>query len=298
MKLKNIFRFSSSILHDAFEQNDVATVSAYRMKKDRFLVFSVLGHPFKAASKEMTALLVNDFTDKNWQDWGLQKDSRRTIVDVLFARAILNKRADLFDVFLSSDISFNSGDAKDSPLHYLIEAALPDDVRVDLAKKLMKNGTDNIKDRESLLAEAAAAGQAAMFDVLATGIGLDIRRNNEELLRVAAGAKQRDFCRHLVEAHGSSLPQAVTTAQTLGNQQVASFLEDLRQEVFPDQKAPPTIESLAREVDELRGLVRRLSGELRAAQAQISEMQHPQPLDKPQLVQPAAARGKSHRRLP
>ena len=80
MKLKNIFKFRSSILDDAFEQNDVATVNAYRGKKDRFMMFAVLGHPFKDASKEMMTLLVDGFTDDNWHDWGMKENSRRTVV--------------------------------------------------------------------------------------------------------------------------------------------------------------------------------------------------------------------------
>ena len=95
--------------------------------------------------------------------------------------------------------------------------------------------------------------------MVAKAVPLDIHRNNEELLRLAAKAEQKDMCRHLVEKHGCDIALAITTDRTIGNEKSWQFLDALRQEIKPDGKPVPTIDSLSREIELLKETVRELT---------------------------------------
>ena len=88
---------------------------------------------------------------------------------------------------------------------------------------------------------------------------------------------------HLVQKHGADMAGAMKAAQDLGTHNVYLYLDGLRQDIQPETataEAPPTVESLSRDVQQLRAALREMTALVTEMQA---ERKIEKNLDKPGL---------------
>jgi hypothetical protein len=266
MSLRDTFTSNTTLLVRAIKGNDVALLRRLQKKKDGWFALYVGRLHMGGLTPEVAELFVNGFTERDWQRWGFRQGCRNEILDRMACEAFFAGRAELTDLYLTA-VDFNCGKAADHAIHFVVRGKLSDEAKTDCVRRLLKAGIDKVKDADAFVADAAQGSSDGAFDLLAAARNADIHRNNEELLRTAAGAQQRGLCRHLVEKHGADINLAVTTARTLANQNVWTFLEELRAELRPGESAPPTIESLAAEVKALKAAVSELTARVVAQDA-------------------------------
>jgi len=281
-KLSKIFQSNFSALIEAVDNNDAAALEKLRGVKDGFFSLVVTRYNFGKISPEMADVFINKFTDDNWVRWGFRDgESRDVVLKLLFAQSLMEGRTDLFEAYTNSGVKFNEGKASTHPLHYVLTStAMKLEDKADLTKKLLGIGIGGVADAAQWLTTAVKTDAVEAFNLLAKAIPVDLHKNNEELLRTAAEAGQRDMCRNLVEKHGCNIDLAITTDRTLGHEAAWLFLTDLRADIKPGEAAPPTLESLSAEVIELRAAVRQLT-------ARVNELQSPtKTIEKPLLQRP------------
>ncbi len=260
MKLRRAFTSNTKLLVEAVKNNDVELLEHLQGKKETWFALYLIRLDFANITSPVADLLVNKMKADDWTRWGIKPEHQGLLLTHIFGQCLKAGRADLFDTFYNG-IDWKNQEADGHPIRRTLASdALEPAVKASLVERLLAKGIEDVKEPAGWLTDALTSRSPAAFDILAKTLAIDIHRNNEELLRVAAKAEQKDMCRHLVEKHACDIDLAISTDRTIGNEKPWQFLDALRQEIKPDGKPVPTIESLSREIELLKETVRELTG--------------------------------------
>jgi hypothetical protein len=269
MKFKNLFKSNESIMMDALRQNDAAVISAMRGKEIMFGEIFVLHMPMQHISPQVSRVFVQEMTDKDWQKWGFQPNSRNTICLNLFSLALRHSRADLVPQFITAGLNLNTGRADKHPFQSLCAANILQEAKLQVLSAIISQGIDQIQWRNEFLKTAAAGGFITGFDTMKPLLDVDIHSDNEHLLRHAAENGQTEMCMHLVRKYGADIDVALITERTLGHQKSAEVLESARAILKPEAKPAPTIAGLAAQMQTMEQTIAELQANIRDITARL-----------------------------
>jgi len=283
-KLTRIFQTKKGALREAIREDDVALMEKLMGKKSDFLIFELFEPAvIEGMTPYMADAIVGHVHAGNSINWGLARGREGAIgVVTLFAtHARRAKNYELLDVFFDGRLDFCAEKLSAAVITDLIGSDIDVAKKEQYLRKLLSVKSKLPKPEEAV--EAAIENSVLpALDVLAAS-GINLRENNELWLREAAKNDKRHVCIHLVEKHGADLGLAMKTAQELGTHNVYLYLDNLRQEIQPQTsaaEAAPTVESLSREVKELRASLREMTALVAEIQA---ERKFNKVVDKPGL---------------
>lgn len=249
-------------------------------KKGYDFFFEILSGEYVAdITPRMAGLLVDKLDDSVMKRWHMKAGSKQTVIDSMLGQAFYRNRLEIAELLMEkggTDFNEKSGSWY---LSMVIESAFADDVKLRMMKQMLAKGYDKMGDPGTSLQTAVDKKFTEAVDLFAA-IGLDLHKNNEQLLRGAARDKSTEMALHLVMRHAADIDLAISTEMALGNKDVFEFLTDLKEQLPAAQPAPRTVESLTAEVGSLQDTVRELTQKL-------AKLEGGQSLDKPVLRSPA-----------
>lgn len=276
-KLSRIFQTKKGALREAIREDDVELMEKLMGKKSDFLVFELFKpEAIDGMTPRMADAVVGYVHAGKILDWGLDRDRKGTMGTVaLFAtQARIEKKYELLDVFFDGRLDFCAEKLSATVVTDLINSDIESDKKKEYLKTLL-SVKSKLPAPDEVVGAAVEKSELGALDVLAAS-GINLRDNNEFWLREAAKNDKRHVCVHLVEKHGADLGLALKTAQDLGTHNIYLYLDNLRQDIQPQvsgEEAPATVESLSREVRELRAALREVT-------ALVTEMQAERKIDK------------------
>lgn len=271
MKLSKVFQSKGSALREAFQNDDLALMEKLLGKKSNFLIYDLFNAETCAPiTPRMADLFVGWLAEGKAIRWSLGEEEKNVLLPavLLVAHAIEAKNYPVLDVLLDGRLNYGERESAVPVINHLVKADLDAEKRVTyLKKQLAQSG--KLHDQDKVVKDAVEAGNTDALDILAAS-GIDLHEKNEFWLREAAKMDKKHVCLHLVEKQGADLAHAQKTAQELGTHSVYVYLESLRDSLnIPTaEDAPPTVESLSREMKELRTTVRELTALVRDLQAE------------------------------
>ena len=275
MKLTKVFQTKSSALREAFQKDDLVLMEKLMGKKSDFLVYDLFKSDVAAPiTPRMADLFVQKISEGTLIRWSAgAKEMRLLPVTILAAHALEDKNYAVLDVLFDGRIDYCKDKTASSIINHLIKADVDPDKQAGYLKKLLSQST-KLPDPDKAVKEAIEAGNTAALDILAAS-GIDLHEKNEYWLREAAKLDKKHVCLHLIENRGADIAHAQKTAEELGTHSVFVYLESLRGGLKMSSAAeePPTIESLSREVKELRTAMREMT-------ALVQEMRAERTIDK------------------
>ncbi len=279
MKLSRIFQSKSDAFRETVKTDDLPRMEQLMQKKGYDFFFEILSGEYVAdITPRMATLLVEKLDDAVLKRWHMKPGSKQIIVDALLGQSIYRNRLEVAEVMMEkggTDFNEKSGSWY---LSIVIASEFPDDVKLRMLKKMLANGYDKMGDPDKSLQTAVDKKFTEAVDLFAA-IGLDLHKNNEQLLRGAARDKSTGMALHLVTRHGADIDLAISTEMALGNAPVFEFLTGLKKQLPAAAPAPRTVESLTSEVGSLQDTVRELTQKLAKMEGGT--------LDKPVLRNPA-----------
>lgn len=279
MKLTRIFQTKADAFREAVRTDDLSRMEQLMQKKGHDFFFEILSGEYVAdITPRMAMLLVEKLDDAVLGRWQMKDGSKQTVVDSMLGQSLYRNRLEIAELLMEKGgTNFN---VKNGSWYLLmtIEGSFAEDVKLRMMKQMLAKGYDKMADPDKSLQAAVDKKFTAAVDLFAA-IGLDLHKNNEQLLRGAARDKSSDMALHLVTRHGADIDLAISTEMALGNAPVFEFLSDLKKQL-PEKPAARTVESLTAEVGSLQDTVRELTEKL-------AKMQGEQTLDKPVLRNPA-----------
>lgn len=284
MKLGRIFQSKASAFNEAIATDDQTRMRNLLQKKGGFslLIEILYGKKFAVMTPAMAQVFVDTIDNNVLKKLSLRpdKDSRNLVLLALLTHAIEVRRLDLADVFIAGRINFNS-ELGHGAVHGLLAAKdIAEAEKLPRLRAMLAGGHNRMGGKEDLVEAAIREDLQQAVDLFAAA-GFDMKRNNGQYLRLAATLGKDDMARHLVEAHGLNVAEALTASRTMGFNDAAVALEQLRDIGDKMPEAPPTIESLSAEVRALKETVRDLT-------ALVRDMREPT-LNKPALKSPGVA---------
>jgi len=282
-KLSRIFQTKKGALYEAVREDDTALMEKLMGKKSDFLIFEIFNpRVVDGMTPRMADTIVGYLAAGNDIRWGISGRDDRLVVPVMLAASALGeKNYALADVFLDGRLDYCSGKFSTAFVSDMLNSDIDADKKTQYLKKILSVG-GKLPEPEKAVRAAVDNSALGALDVLAAS-GINLRENNECWLREAAKNDKRHVCLHLVENHGADLALAMKTAQDLGTHNVYLYLDNLRQDIQPRtaaEDAPSTVESLSREVKELRAALREVTALVADMQ---SERKVEKTLDKPGL---------------
>jgi hypothetical protein len=276
-KLSRIFQTKKGALREAIREDDIALMEKLMGKKDVWLIFELFKpEAINGMTPRMAEAIVSHVHTGNSIDWGLDRGRKgaMAIVTLFATQARIEKKYELLDVFFDGRLDFCAEKLSAAAITDLIGSDVDNDKKVEYLKKLL-SVESKLPEPDTAVRAAVDKSALGALDVLAAS-GINLRENNEFWLREAAKNDKRHVCVHLVEKHGADLARALKTAQDLGTHNIYLYLDNLRQDIQPQvsgEETPATVESLSREVKELRAALREVT-------ALVTEMQAERKIDK------------------
>ncbi|MBL8713698.1 MAG: hypothetical protein JNM12_12425 [Alphaproteobacteria bacterium] len=279
MKLTRMFQSKADAFREAVRTDDLPRMEQLMQKKSYDFFFEILSGEYVAdITPRMAMLLVEKLDDAVLGRWQMKDGSKQTVVDSMLGQSLYRNRLEIAELLMEKGgTNFNVKNGS-WYLRMVIESSFAEDVKLRMMKQMLAKGYDKMADPDKSLQAAVDKKFTAAVDLFAA-IGLDLHKNNEQLLRGAARDKSSDMALHLVTRHGADIDLAISTEMALGNAPVFEFLSDLKKQL-PEKPAARTVESLTAEVGSLQDTVRELTEKL-------AKMQGEQTLDKPVLRNPA-----------
>lgn len=279
MKLTRMFQSKADAFREAVRTDDLPRMEQLMQKKGYDFFFEILsGEYISDVTPRMMSFMIEKIDDDVVKRWHMKAGSKQTIVDSALGQSLYRNRLDVAELLMEkggTDFNQKSGGWY---LSMAIGSTFDDDVKLRLMKQMLAKGYDKMQETDLSLQAAVDKKFTGAVDLFAA-IGLDLHKNNEQLLRGAARDKSSDMALHLVTRHGADIDLAISTEMALGNAPVFEFLSDLKKQL-PEKPAARTVESLTAEVGSLQDTVRELTEKL-------AKMQGGQTLDKPVLRNPA-----------
>lgn len=279
MKLTRMFQSKADAFREAVRTDDLPRMEQLMQKKSYDFFFEILsGEYISDVTPRMMSFMIEKIDDDVVKRWHMKAGSRQTIVDSALGQSFYRNRLDVAELLMEkggTDFNQKSGGWY---LSCVIGSNFDDAVKLRMMKQMLAGGYDKMQETDLSLQLAVDKKFAGAVDLFAA-IGLDLHKNNEQLLRGAARDKSSDMALHLVTRHGADIDLAISTEMALGNAPVFEFLSDLKKQL-PEKPAARTVESLTAEVGSLQDTVRELTEKL-------AKMQGGQTLDKPVLRNPA-----------
>lgn len=279
MKLSRIFQSKSDAFRETVKTDDLPRMEQLMQKKSYdFFIELLRGEYVADITPRMAGLLIEKFDDTVLGRWEMKPGSKQTILDSMLGDAIRRNRLEIAEILMErggTDFNQKTGSWF---LGIVIASAFPDDVKLRMMKQMLAKGYDGMQDTDKSLQIAVDKKFTEAVDLFAA-IGLDLHKNNEQLLRGAARGQSTDMALHLVTRHGADIDLAISTEMALGNKDVFEFLGDLKKKL-PAAPALRTVETLTAEVGSLQDTVRELTEKLAKLQPDTS-------LNKPVLRNPS-----------
>lgn len=276
-KLTRVFQTKKGALREAVREDDVALMEKLLGKKDVWLIFEIFKpEVIDGMTPRMAEAIVSHVHSGKSINWGIDRGLKGTMIvaSLLAAHAAAAKNYELLDVFFDGRLDFCADKTSAGIVQDLIGSGLDVGKKSQYLKKIL-SGKSKLPEPEKAVEKAVEKNDLDALDILASS-GINLRETNEFWLREAAKNDKRHVCQHLVQHHGADLSLALKTAQDLGTHNVYLYLDGLRQDIQPQTataEAPPTVESLAREVKELRAALREMT-------ALVTEMQSERKIEK------------------
>lgn len=279
MKLTRIFQSKADAFRETVRTDDLPRMEELMQKKSfDFFIELLRGEYVADISPRMAGLLVDKLDDAVLSRWQMKEGSKQTLVDSMLGQALYRNRLEIAELLMEKGGTVFNQKRGSWYLSQVIESTFADEVKLRMMKKMLANGYDKMGDPDKSLQTAVDKKFTAGVDLFAA-IGLDLHKNNEQLLRGAARDKSTDMALHLVTRHAADIDLAISTEMALGNKDVFEFLTGLKEQL-PAAPAPRTVESLTAEVGSLQDTVRELTQKL-------AKLEGGQALDKPVLRNPA-----------
>ena len=270
-KLTRVFQTKKGALREAVREDDIALMEKLMGKKSDFLIFELFKpEVIEGMTPRMADTIVNYVHDGKRLEWGGGRghEGARMVTNLFTAHATSAKNYALLDVFFDGRLDFCADKTSASVVRDLIDSDLDAEKKSQYLKKIL-SGKNKLPEPERAVEKAVDKSDIDALDILASS-GINLRENNEFWLREAAKNDRRHVCLYLVEKQGSDISVALKSAQDLGTHNTYLYLDSLRQDIQPQagaDDAPPTIESLSREVKELRAALREMASLVTEMQA-------------------------------
>lgn len=276
-KLTRVFQTKKGALREAVREDDIALMEKLMGKKDVWLIFEIFKpEVIDGMTPRMAEAIVSHVHSGQNINWGVDRGVKGTMIvaSLLAAHATAAKNYALLDVFFDGRLDFCADKTPASIVQDLIRSDLDVEKKNQYLKKIL-SGKNKLPEPEKAVEAAVEKSDLDALDILASS-GINLRETHEFWLREAAKNDKRHVCEHLVQRHGADLSLALKTAQDLGTHNVYLYLDNLRQDIQPasaTDETPPTLESLSREVKELRAALREMT-------ALVTEMQTERKIEK------------------
>ncbi|MDI1229398.1 MAG: hypothetical protein PSY14_17095 [bacterium] len=280
MKLSRIFQSKSDAFRETVKTDDLPRMEQLMQKKGYDFFFEILSGEYVAdVTPRMAGLLVEKLDDAVVKRWHMKPGSKQVILDSMLSQSIYRNRLEITELLMEKGGTNFNEKSGSWYLSMVIASAFADDVKLRIMKKMLANGYDKMGAPDKALQTAVDKKFTDAVDLFAA-IGLDLHKNNEQLLRGAARDKSADMALHLVTRHAADIDLAISTEMALGNAPVFEFLAELKKQLPANEPAPRTVETLTAEVGSLQDTVRELTQKL-------AKMEGGATLDKPVLRNPA-----------
>lgn len=274
-KLTRFFQTQNGALRAAIREDDTALMQKLLHKKSDRLFFDLYtSDVLESLTPRMADVVVSHVAAGNSIQWSFRNDHALRVPALMACHALHAKNEGLLDVLFDGRLPYSKDKIFSALALDLIGSALAGEKKAQYFKKILPVN-DKLPEQEKMVCAAVAAEATEVLGVLAA-FGVNLRDNNELALREAARNEKRSVCVYLMEKHGADIDVALKAAQDLGAHGVYLYLDNVRQEVCPkpaDTEAAPTVESLAREVKELRAALRQMT-------AMVTEMQAAHKIEK------------------
>lgn len=279
MKLSRLFQSKADAFREAVRTDDLPRMEQLMQKKGYEFLFEMASGEYVAdVTPRMATFLIEKLDDKVFERWHMKAGSKQNLIGSMLGQSLYRSRLDIAELLMEkggTDFNQKSGGWY---LSRVIGSNFDDAVKLRMMKQMLAGGYDKMQETDLSLQFAVDKKFAGAVDLFAA-IGLDLHKNNEQLLRTAARDKSADMALHLVARHGADIDLAISTEMALGNAPVFEFLAELKKQL-PEKPAARTVETLTAEVGSLQDTVRELTEKLAKMQATAT-------LDKPVLRNPA-----------
>lgn len=278
MSLSRLFQSKADAFREAVRTDDLPRMEQLMQKKGYDFFFEILSGEYVAdITPRMATLLIDKLDDAALKRWQMKAGSQQTVIDSMLGQSLYRNRLDIAELLMEKGgIDFNQK-AGGWYLSRVIGSNFDDAVKLRMMRQMLAGGYDKMQETDLSLQFAVDKKFAGAVDLFAA-IGLDLHKNNEQLLRTAARDKSADMALHLVTRHGADIDLAISTEMALGNAPVFEFLTALKKQL-PEKPVVRTVETLTAEVGSLQDTVRELTEKLAKMQATAT-------LDKPVLKSP------------
>lgn len=278
MSLSRLFQSKADAFREAVRTDDLPRMEQLMQKKGYDFFFEILSGEYVAdITPRMATLLIEKLDDAALKRWQMKAGSQQTVIDSMLGQSLYRNRLDIAELLMEkgrTDFNQKSGGWY---LSRVIGSNFDDAVKLRMMRQMLAGGYDKMQETDLSLQFAVDKKFAGAIDLFAA-IGLDLHKNNEQLLRTAARDKSADMALHLVTRHGADIDLAISTEMALGNAPVFEFLTALKKQL-PEKPVVRTVETLTAEVGSLQDTVRELTEKLAKMQATAT-------LDKPVLKSP------------
>jgi hypothetical protein len=278
MSLSRLFQSKADAFREAVRTDDLPRMEQLMQKKGYDFFFEILSGEYVAdITPRMATLLIDKLDDAALKRWQMKAGSQQTVIDSMLGQSLYRNRLDIAELLMEkggTDFNQKSGGWY---LSRVIGSNFDDAVKLRMMRQMLAGGYDKMQETDLSLQFAVDKKFAGAVDLFAA-IGLDLHKNNEQLLRTAARDKSADMALHLVTRHGADIDLAISTEMALGNAPVFEFLTALKKQL-PEKPVVRTVETLTAEVGSLQDTVRELTEKLAKMQATAT-------LDKPVLKSP------------
>lgn len=289
MKISRAFKSNHALFQQAVNENDTALMGKLLQKEmDLAFVFNVHDPKnFAALQPDMAAFLAQHVTadvEKKWDRHGMH--SRRSgsgLLNVLFNSAL---RAQGHAAMAKAFMDGGNLTPQQQAMGILTHITAADD-RLDLFTQVIGRAETALKGADDIISLIRARNLIRELDVFVAAGCYAVHKDNEALLRTAAGYDNRDFAKYLVTAHKADIDLAINTARFAGEDKVYDFLTELRAETHPDAAPLQTFEEMAQELTTLRASVKTLAQTVADLAAEVDALKNPTAkLDKAPLRKP------------
>ena len=138
----------------ALKENNTKELEYLRKKKDSFLLSYLFNADFGKISLPMMEILVNKFTDENWERWGAKPGRQKDIVVMLMKKSMQAGRTDLFNVFFDTSPDLNNGEGENHVIGNILVSQMPAETKMEFIGKIAERGLDKVTNLQSLAVTA------------------------------------------------------------------------------------------------------------------------------------------------
>lgn len=255
------------------QEGDVSQVRKWNKYMHEGLAREMQNADWGTLTMGMAAYFAQQAAEEDWRRWGFRdKEARDELLKKMMRAALRERHMAVADIFLRSDVEFNTGFSNFHPISDVLTSSLDSWSKAAFVEKLLEKGIDKVKAPERFVETAAQAGAAlALATLLKAGLRPE---DGRRFLLSAADDGQYEIARLLAEKGGADIDEAIRVSRVnAGNWKL---LETVRDDIAKERARDA-------EIAELRAAVKALT-------AKVDEMQSPA-LDKLPVPRPTVHGG-------